>query len=76
MYMDNISSFLNGAPPLPRDRALQHHCGDYDLKHMKRICDELIAQYNITVDFQHVRAHQDDPKKKINSKVDNLILLA
>ena len=58
MHVDNIVSFQNGNAPLPEEGALHHHCGDYDLKQLKQICDESISKHNITMEFKHVKAHQ------------------
>ena len=68
MHVDNISSFLQGDPPRPGEGILRHHCGDYDLKQIKKkYTDELEAR-NTTLDFQHVKAHQDEKKNRPKNK--------
>ena len=69
MHVDNIASFQKGDLPLPGGGPLHHHCRDYDLKAIKRECDERLTQRNIIVTYEYVKAHQDkgkekDPKKK------------
>ena len=41
---------------------------NYNLKKLKQICDESIAAHNITVEFQHIKAHQDEPQNRENNK--------
>ena len=49
MQVDNISSFQQGDPPKPREGALRHHCGDYDLKKIKQLYTDELKERNITI---------------------------
>ena len=73
MHVDNPSVFNNCDPPRPGEGALRHLCDDYDLKKLKEICEELYNKHNIKVTWQHMKAHQDQNRKK--DKHGNLIPL-
>jgi len=62
MHVDNISSFQQGDPPRPGEGALHHHCGDYNLKEIKKYYTDELKERNIMIDFQHVKSHQDEEK--------------
>ena len=68
MHMDNISSFQQGDPPKPREGAQGHHCGDYNLKKIKQLYTDELKERNITIEFQHVKAHQDEKKNRPKNK--------
>ena len=71
MHVDDLFSLQQGDLPKPREGALQHHCGDYDLKQMKHVTLDRLEKRNITVTFKHVnKAHQDKKDKQ-----NNIILL-
>ena len=71
MHVDNTSSFQNGDPPRPGEGALRHHCGDYNLKRLKQQYTEELAQRNITIEFRHVKAHQDEAWNRAKNKDGN-----
>ena len=75
MHVDNTSSFIQGDPPKPGEGALRHHCGDYNLKQMKQCIMNKLERRNITVKFEHVKAHQDNEKNRTKDKKGNLIPL-
>ena len=62
MHVDNISSYLDRYPPRQGEGSLWHLGGDYDLKQMKKLCNESLEQRNIKVKWKHVKAHQDEKK--------------
>ena len=75
MHVDNTSSFQDGNPPRPGEGALRHLGGDYALKQLKKLCDESLEHHNIEVEWQHVKAHQDEKKNRQKDKAGKLIPL-
>ena len=49
MHVDNIASFQKGDLSTLGEGPLHHHCGDYNLKSIKKECDVRFQQRNITV---------------------------
>ena len=76
IHRENIASFQNGNSSQPGEGAIRHHYRDYDLKQLKKICDEFISKHNITVEFKHVKAHQDKPQNRTKDKNGDVILLS
>ena len=72
MHVDNTSSYKQGDLPKLGEGALRHHCGDYDLKQMKKELTERLERRNIIVKFKHVKAHQDDKRTRKKDKRANL----
>ena len=68
-------SFQNGNSPRSGDGALRHCSRDSDLKKIKQICDESIAEHNITVEFKHVKAHKDENRNRTKNKKGEVIPL-
>ena len=68
MHVDNTSSFLDGDPPRQGEGALRHLGGDYDLKQMKKLCGESLELRNIEIEWNHVKAHQDEKKNQKKDK--------
>mmetsp|Transcript_38887 Transcript_38887/g.75828 ORF Transcript_38887/g.75828 Transcript_38887/m.75828 type:complete len:88 (+) Transcript_38887:1118-1381(+) len=72
MHVNNISSFQNGDPPRSGEGALRHHCRDYDLKQLKKQYTDELEERNITIEYCHVKAHQDENRNRVKNK-DNSI---
>ena len=75
MHVDNTSSFQEGDPPRPGEGALRHLGGDYDLKQLKKLCEESLDHHNIEVEWQRVKAYQDEKENRQKDKAGKLITL-
>ena len=64
MHIDNIASFTNYGPPRPWEGPLRHLTDDYDLKQLKPVCGTALKRHNISIDWCHVKAHQDENKNR------------
>ena len=76
MHVDNFSAFTHCDPPKPEEGALLHLWDDYDLKQIKRICEESYSQHNITITWQHVKAHQDKEENREKDSAGRLVPLS
>ena len=68
IHVDNIASFHNGNVSQLGEGNLCHHHGDYNLKQLKQMCDESISKHNITVEFMHVKSHQENLQNRTKDK--------
>ena len=60
MHVDNTGSYKKGNAPRMGDGTFRHVISDYDLKlHKSSLEHKLHTDHNISVEYHHVKAHQD-----------------
>lgn len=74
MHVDNTGSYRKGNAPKMGDGTFRHVISDYDLKlHKYSLEHKLKTDHNITVEYHHVKAHQDTtPVKDTKGKAVSL----
>ena len=71
MHVDNTRSYRKGNAPKMGDETFRHVISDYDLKlHKSSLEHKLRMDHNITVEYHHMKAHQDTtPLKDTKGKM-------
>ena len=65
MHVDNMGAYGNGNAPQRGEGTFKHVIQDYDYKlHKSSLEFKLNQDHNITVEYHHVKAHQDDKPLK------------
>ena len=60
MHVGNKVFYINGHLPATGEGTFKHLTSDYNLKlHKTHLEAELLQKYNITVTYNHIKAHQD-----------------